>query len=387
MTKKLTTLDFIEKAKLIHGNRYDYSKVDYVNSSTKVCIICHEKDENGVEHGEFYTTPNNHLRNRTCPKCNINNIKQKFLKSKEQFIKDAIKVHDDKYNYVNVDYNGSFKPIKIICPIHGEFEQLPHTHLNGHGCPKCGSLKIIETINKQRTSFNDFIERANKIHNNKYTYEQQEIINQHQKIKIICPIHGEFEQTINSHLVGCGCPKCSKNIKKDKTTFIEKSKIIHGDKYDYSKVEYNGVKEKVCIICPNHGEFWQIAEHHLNGCGCPICKESSMERELRLFLNENNIEYEIQKTFKWLGKQRLDFYLPQYNVAIECQGIQHFSFKENSKLFNKNTYEICVKRDNIKREKCDENGVKLLYYSNLGIEYPYHVFENKEELLVEIKKP
>ena len=111
-----------------------------------------------------------------------------------------------------------------------------------------------------------------------------------------------------------------------------------------------------------------------------------MERELRLFLNENNIEYETQKTFKWLGKQRLDFYLPQYNIAIECQGIQHFKYKENSKLFNKNTYEICVKLDNIKREKCDENGVKLLYYSNLGIEYPYHVFEDKDELLKEIKK-
>lgn len=384
MKLKYNTESFIERSKKVHGDKYDYSKVEYVNSQTKVCVICHEKDENGNEHGEFWVTPNNHLRNRKCPKCKLVDARNRFIKSTEQFIKDAKEVHGNKYDYSKVEYKGAFNLVKIICPIHGEFEQIPHVHLRGCGCQECGN--ILKDIKAKRTTFDDFVERANKIHNNKYKYKFKDLKSQHEKVIIICPIHGEFEQGIQSHLNGCGCPKCSKYRKKTKEMFIDEARNIHGDKYDYSKVCYKTIKDKITIICPIHGEFEQIPDIHLRGSGCPTCSESHLEKDIRIFFDKNNIEYTYQKTFKWLGKQRLDFYLPKYNIGIECQGIQHFSYKENSKLFNKDMYEITVKRDNIKLKKCKENGVKLLYYSDLGIKYPYYVYENKEKLLEEIKK-
>lgn len=109
--------------------------------------------------------------------------------------------------------------------------------------------------------------------------------------------------------------------------FIEKARQIHGDKYDYSKVEYVNNKTNVCIICPEHGEFWQTPHNHLKGKGCPICSESKLEKKVRNFLIENKIKFETEKTFEWLkneGQLRLDFYLPDYNIAIECQCEQHF---------------------------------------------------------------
>ena len=386
MKAKITTEIFIKKCKEIYGEKYDYSKVNYINSQTKVCVICHEKDENGDEHGEFWVTPNNHLRNRKCPKCKLLNLRKRFIKTTEQFIEDAIKIHGDKYDYSKVEYNGAFKKIKIICKKHGEFIQEPHVHLMGCGCPECGKIIIYENNVKNRTTFEDFVIRASIKHKNKFIYPKQEIINQHQYIKIICPIHGEFEQELQSHLQGCGCPNCSKKKKKNTEIFIEEARKIHGNKYDYSKVEYKTIKDKVCIICPKHGEFWQVADHHLQGNGCYICKESRLERDIRMFLTENNINFESQKRFKWLGKQSIDFYLIDYNIAIECQGIQHFSFKENSKIFDEESHKKIVKLDKIKKEKCYKNNIKLLYYSNLGINYPYYVFEDKEKLLEEIKK-
>ena len=385
MKAKITTEIFIKKCKEIYGEKYDYSKVNYINSQTKVCVICHEKDENGEEHGEFWVTPNNHLRNRKCPKCKLLNLRKRFIKTTEQFIEDAIKIHGDKYDYSKVEYNGAFKKIKIICKKHGEFIQEPHVHLMGCGCPECGKIIIYENNVKNRTTFEDFVIRASIKHKNKFIYPKQEIINQHQYIKIICPIHGEFEQELQSHLQGCGCPNCSKKKKKNTEIFIEEARKIHGNKYDYSKVEYKTIKDKVCIICPKHGEFWQVADHHLQGNGCYICKESRLERDIRMFLTENNINFESQKRFKWLGKQSIDFYLIDYNIAIECQGIQHFSFKENSKIFDEESHKKIVKLDKIKKEKCYKNNIKLLYYSNLGINYPYYVFEDKEKLLEEIK--
>lgn len=107
--------------------------------------------------------------------------------------------------------------------------------------------------------------------------------------------------------------------------FIAKARHIHGDKYDYSKVEYKGMHTKVCIICPEHGEFWQTPHHHLKGCGCELCSESKLERKVKFILEENKIEnYKRQYRTSWLNKQSLDFYLPDYNIAIECQGEQHF---------------------------------------------------------------
>jgi hypothetical protein len=135
-------------------------------------------------------------------------------------------------------------------------------------------------------------------------------------------------------------------------------------------------------VCPIHGEFRVLPGNHIRyKHGCGKCNRSHLEEEIASFLDDNNIVYEDEKTFDWLGKQELDFYLPKYNIAIECQGIQHFEERE----FFVDSLEMIQTRDERKRKLCEEHGLKLLYYSNLGIDYPYKVFEDKEVLLKEIK--
>jgi hypothetical protein len=117
---------------------------------------------------------------------------------------------------------------------------------------------------------------------------------------------------------------------------------------------------------------------------CPKCVGSSMEKEVSAFLDENHIEHHMRKHFDWLGKQELDVFIPQFGVAIECQGEHHF--KPIELYGGEEEFKSILENDDRKRKLCEENGVRLLYYSNLGIEYPYKVYENKEELLKEIVK-
>ena len=118
----------------------------------------------------------------------------------------------------------------------------------------------------------------------------------------------------------------------------------------------------MCIICPIHGEFWQAPHSHLASCGCPACKDSKLEKEVREYLNDNKIVFESFKKFDWLGKQHLDFYLPKYNIAIECQGMQHFKpieFFGGKKAFND-----LINRDRLKKQLCEEHNIKMIYVNN-----------------------
>lgn len=253
--RKLTTEEFVKKAKEIHGDRYDYSKVDYKNSYTKVCIICKEDG-----HGEFYQTANNHLRGQSCPKClgrtNLTTV---------EFIKRAKEVHGDKYDYSKVDYKNTKERVCIICSEHGEFYKFPNGHLQGQGCPKCSR--------KAKLTNEEFIKRAKEVHGNKYDYSEVNYKNLKGKVCVICPDHGKFYQISNDHLQGRGCPKCGGTIKLTNEEFIKRAKEIHGNKYDYSKVGYKNKSAKICIICKEggHGEFYQVAGSHLQGYGCPVC--------------------------------------------------------------------------------------------------------------------
>ena len=340
----ITTEEFIRKAKEVHGDRYNYSKVEYVNTRTKVRIIC-------PEHGEFLQIPNNHLQGQGCPYC-----AGKIRLTTEEFIRKAKEVHGDRYDYSKVEYMNGPTKVCIICPEHGEFWQISRDHLQGQGCPKCAQEKRTSTTE-------EFIHRANEVHGNRYDYIKVEYINAMKKVCIICPKHGEFWQIPASHLSGRGCRYCADNIKRSTEEFIRKSKKIHGNKYDYSKVQYINNSTKVCIICPEHGKFWQVPSSHLRGKGCPNCNESQMEKNTANFLEENNIEYirQARKTdLVWLGRQSLDFYLPKYNIAIECQGIQHF---ESVAFFGgKREYSDELKRDLSKYNKCLSNNVNLIYY-------------------------
>ena len=302
-----------------------------------------------------------------------------------EFIEDAKKVHGDKYDYSKVEYINNAKRVRIICPIHGEFWQTPKQHLMGHGCSKCCKTGI-------KSNTEEFIKKAKKIHGDKYDYSKVEYVNNHTKVCIICPIHGEFWQTPNSHLNGNGCFDCSyieRGNKRSSSTeeFIEKARKIHGDKYDYSKVEYVNAWTKVCIICPKHGEFWQTPHQHLSGYGCSKCKQSKLEKEIKKLFDDNNIEYIEQcgkSTFPWLNRLKLDFYLPKFNIAIECQGKQHFKTVEH--FGGENEFKVISTRDKKKRELCLNNGIKLLYYANYNYDFPYDVIISHSNLLEEIKR-
>lgn len=322
MKKSRTTEEFIEKAKQIHGDEYDYSKVNYVHSKKKVCIIC-------PEHGEFWQTPYCHIQGQGCPQCGKIRRRKNKTYTTEEFIDKAKQIHGDKYDYSLVKYERSNKKVCIICPEHGEFWQVPSYHLHGNGCIKCG-----------------------------------------------------LEKSSGSH----------KLTTKD---FVERARKIHGDKYDYSKTIYNNMFNKVDIIChvkkrngEEHGVFLQEPHNHLKGNGCPICRNSSLERIVEEELEKNSIKYihhANHNLFSWLGKQHLDFYLPDYNIAIECQGEQHFKKyrfeKDNKRLEKRN------KLDKIKNELCKENGVKLIYFSNVS-KHTYFlgkkIINNNNDLMKEI---
>ena len=185
-------------------------------------------------------------------------------------------------------------------------------------------------------------------------------INSKTKVKIICPIHGIFEQVSFNHLNGSGCPKCQGRNKTTKE-FIKESKNIHGYKYNYSLTNYINSKTKVKIICPGHGVFEQLPYDHIQMQGCPKCKSSKGEMIIEKILQDSNIVYEFQKKFKNCKNKRMlpfDFYLPKYNLCIEYDGEQHFKpikFFGGEKGFKQRQ-----KNDKIKTQYCKNNNIELL---------------------------
>lgn len=357
---------FIKKAREIHGNKYDYSKAVYIDNKKKIAIIC-------PKHGEFFQRPDNHLHGSGCPKCVCRKVKNKkvnikvkrYKLSREDFIRDAIKVHGYRYDYSKVVYVNNSTHVIITCPEHGDFLQLPAVHLSGSGCSKCG---IELSREKRRLTTEMFIERSNKIHGSKYDYSKTNYVDINTSVIITCPIHGDFIQIPAYHLQGNGCSKCrDESIRNGKRMsqeeFVERSKKIHNGKYNYDKANYINSLSPVQIICPKHGVFCQTPARHLSGQGCPICNESHLEKDCRNGFTLNNIKFESQKKFDWLKNVRnlkLDFYLPDYNVGIECQGEQHI-IKFSDRRMDEKKFDYIVLRDVKKNKLCFEYGIKLLY--------------------------
>lgn len=219
----------------------------------------------------------------------------------------------------------------------------------------------------------EFINRAKIIHGNRYDYSKVNYVNSKTKVCIICREHGEFYQTPDNHInVKNGCPKCAGVIKSTTEEFVNNARLIHEDKYDYSKVEYINAKTKVCIICPEHGEFYQTPNAHTSTQkqGCPKCnKKSVLENMVKEELDKLSIKYieQYKPSFLKNGKgwQSLDFYLPECNIAIECQGKQHYGYGGWSKKFD---FDEQLERDRRKHELCEHNGIKIIYFSKMKTE-------------------
>lgn len=192
---RYTTKEWIAAAKTVHGDRYDYSRVDYQTAKVKVDIICHEKDALGREHGVFSVLPPIHLKGVGCPKCS-----HRFGYTKEEFVAKANQIHGNKYDYTKTNYINKDIKVTITCPIHGDFQQAPLSHLSGCGCPKCNYGVGYDT--------NEFIRLARLCHGKRYSYDKVEYVNAKTPVIITCPIHGDFEQAPTLHIHGAGCPKC-----------------------------------------------------------------------------------------------------------------------------------------------------------------------------------
>ena len=191
----------------------------------------------------------------------------------EEFIIKAKGIHGDKYDYTKAVYLTSKTKMTIICSTHGEFQQRPSHHLEGKHCQKCSH--IAKTISRSLTT-EQFIIKSKLAHKDKYDYSKVNYVNKRTNVTIICPEHGEFQQLPYMHWSGSNCMECSRILSakvQTKTTeeFISEAKLVHGNKYDYSKVEYTGALNSLTITCPIHGEFEQRASDHLSGCGCPKC--------------------------------------------------------------------------------------------------------------------
>ena len=276
----------------------------------------------------------------------------------EEFIDKCVIKHNNKYDYSKTIYNGIHNNVTIICPIHGEFEQIAKIHVHrGSGCPTCSKIKL----NQVRYGTNEFIEKCIKVHGNKYNYSKVDYKSSRINVTIICPIHGNFEQTPDNHLSGKGCKKCAGyNLSKEQ--FIEDCIKVHGGKYDYSKINLDTKKRKIEVICPIHGSFLiGKANHRLLNQGCSLCTETKGEREIRLILEHENVLFNTQRTFDECKYKRLlpfDFYIEDLNLCIEYDGIQHYKISEffgGRSAFMKQKH-----RDKLKNKFCENNGINLL---------------------------
>ena len=289
----------------------------------------------------------------------------------EEFINKSILIHKDHYNYSLVEYIKNKSKVKLICNIHNNiFEITPNMHLDGQGCKLCKN----ETLSKlKKFSIEQILLKFKEIHNNKYNYSLIEYVGYDMYVKIICNIHGIFEKTPHLHIMGQGCPSCSKekdslNRRKNITEFINESNIIHNNKYDYSKVIYVNNKSKIIVICKIHGEFLTTLSLHLyQKCGCTKCNSSLGEERIIQYLNNKNIEYSYQHRFKnckYKNTLPFDFYLPDYKICIEYDGLQHF---KETLFFG--DFKLQKEKDNIKSKFCIDNNIALL-------RIPYYEYDN-----------
>ena len=264
MGVKKTTKQFIEEAIKVHGDKYDYSLVNYIASAERVEIYCN------IHNMVFLQKPSVHLRGSNCPQCANSIGREKTRLTTEKFIKKAKSIYGDLYDYSSITYTDCNSEVSIICEKHGSFQKKAKDFLYGVGCNTC-SKEVID-----KTNLSVFIEKAIKKHGTNYSYENTRYTGNSGKVTVFCKLRGEIEVIPSVHLAEQVRPEnatTTKRVYTTKTTeqFILKAKKIHGDRYSYEDSEYRGSGKKVEIICSTHGNFKQVSSDHLKGSGCPKC--------------------------------------------------------------------------------------------------------------------
>ena len=334
---------FINESIKIHGNKYDYTKTIFINMKTNVIIILDNK--------EYHQTPEKHLMGR-CPE------KVRKLKTTNEFIEDSRKVWGYKYDYSLVDYKGSYT--EVIIKFKGkEYLQTPSQHLSGYKCEKA---------NIKNTS--DFIKKSIEKYGNKYDYSLVEYKGIQENVKIL--YNGiVYEQKASNHLYSSGLIENSTKIKTN-GQFILESNQVHDNNFSYEKTKYINNHKKVIITCPTHGDFKQTPKSHIDGLGCPNCIETKGVKKIANFLTENNILFESQKKFedcRNILPLPFDFYIKDFRTCIEFDGVQHFT---HGLIDNFNTLKI---NDKIKNDYCEDNYINLIRIKYNQIEDIEYILE------------
>lgn len=271
---KLTWEQVLNDFTRVHGDKFDYSNVDYVNNTTKIEVRCKKHDF------IFHPTPKNHRRGTQCKKCGRESQIEKASKGKDKFIEEGIEIFGDKDDYSLVDYVNTKTKVDIICSIHGKFEVQPDAYIRGLGCEECRRKKT------KSTDKDMFLEEVYKIYGDKNDYSNTVVGDSRGKIDVVCKEHGEFIVYMSAHFSGQGCPKCAMtnySLIRTKTTdeFINQAKEVHGDNCDYSSTVYKGCRERVKIKCNKHDViFKQFPANHLSGGSCRQCLRENLSKAL-----------------------------------------------------------------------------------------------------------
>jgi very-short-patch-repair endonuclease len=318
---------FLEKARNVHGYKYRY--IDLSKSIMQNDYI--EIEYEGIKYTQRAIK---HLKG-FCPE------KKTLKNTTDNFIKNAIDIWGNKYDYSLTEYTNARTKIKIIYD--GIiYEQLPGSHLK----------YPVEGYLDQKI----FLQKAHKKWGNKYDYTLVQFKTANTKIKIL--YKGQiWEQTPHNHLKYAP----ERILRKTHEEFVEESKLIHDDKYNYDKTIYLLDREKVIITCPLHGDFEQLPNHHKKGIGCPTCSESKGEKEIAKILKSYNINFDRQKKFddcKNIYTLPFDFYIPSKRMCIEFEGKQHY---EPLSFFGGiESFEKLKKNDKIKNDYCEDNYINLI---------------------------
>lgn len=341
---------FIEKAQLIYGDSYDYSDIDFVDSKTPIQLSC-------KIHGDFSMRPANHLNGQHCRSCkrdaNAAALKQK---STDVFIAKARLVHGETFDYSKANETDDRGRSRLICKVHGEFWQFRNNHLEGRGCRLCSSIARTTTVP-------EFIRRSEATHGEgTYGYSLVKgFSTTRDKVAIICPVHGVFEQIARDHMRNTGCPSCA--IDRTRITFEEfaqRARLAHGDRYEY--VEESWVRDSifVTVICPNHGSYEQNWYNHSIGMGCGKCRSHVSKPEIEIFeALKGEIPETVQQSVRtMISPKELDIWIPELKLAIEFNGIAY----HDKSLWAKSLKEEGVRsRELMKTNLCMEQGIRLVH--------------------------
>lgn len=320
-----TTDEWIIDAKSIHGDTYDYSKVQYTNATSKVIIGC-------KIHGDFEQIAREHLNGANCPNC-VGGVKKPY----QHYLNKFITVHGDRYEYDASTFVNSHTPMRIKCPTHGWFQQRPSAHINGSGCPTCAP--------NAPKSDQYYIDQFRHMHGNLYEYGDRD----GKEWNIQCSKHGWFTQTITAHINGSRCPACvDEHRRLDIEVMKERIKDVHGDLYEYDWSTFIGTLHPMKVVCKDHGEFYPRMNGHINNATrCPTCAGKNSLSEQQIYeLVENLVPGWRRSDRLIVVPYELDLIHDERKIAIEYNGLRWHSevIGSKSRRYHLNKLEQCEKQ-------------------------------------------